>query len=330
MNDIAIYESADGQVEVRVDQETIWLTQRQLATLLDTSTDNIGLHLKNIFSEGELVESATTEDFSVVQTEGKRRVTRQVRHYNLDAVLSVGYRVSSTKATCFRQWATRILREHLTRGFTLNRHRLEANARQLEAALELVRRAAQGEISSDQSRGLLDVITRYTRSFLLLQRYDERSLVDPEGTPGSTLPTADEARAMIAALKKELIARGEAAQVFGRERGDAFDAILGNLEQTVFGAPAYPSLESRAAHLLYFVIKDHPFVDGNKRIGSLMFVSFLDRNGALRATGGEPRINDIGLTALALLVAESAAQDKEVVIRLVMNLLAGAEAGAAQ
>jgi len=286
MNDIAIYESADGQVEVRVDRETIWLTQRQLATLLDTSTDNIGLHLKNIYAEGELVESATTEYFSVVQTEGKRRVARQVRHYNLDAVLSVGYRVSSTKATRFRQWATRTLREHLTRGFTLNRHRLEANARQLEAALELVRRAAQGEISSDQGRGLLDVITRYTRSFLLLQRYDDRSLVDPVGTPGGTLPTADEARAMIAALKKDLLARGEAAQVFGRERSDAFDAILGNLEQTVFGAPAYPSVESRAAHLLYFVIKDHPFVDGNKRIGSLMFVSFLDRNGALRAAGG--------------------------------------------
>lgn len=328
MEGIAIYESADGQVEVRVDRETVWLTQRQLAELLDTSTDNIGLHLRNIYSEGELSEPATTEDYSVVQTEGRRQVTRKVRHYNLDAVLSVGYRVSSGKATRFRQWATRTLREHLTRGFTLNRHRLEANARQLEAALELVRRASQGDLPADQARGLLDVVTRYTQSFLLLQRYDDRSLTDPEGTPGGVLPTLPEARELIAGLKADLSARGEPAHIVGRERGDQFEAILGNLEQTVFGEPAYASLESRAAHLLYFVIKDHPFVDGNKRIGSLLFVSFLNRNGALRGAGGEPRVNNIGLTALALLVAESAPSDKDVIISLVMNLLAHGDAGA--
>jgi prophage maintenance system killer protein len=322
--EIRVYESPDGvRVDVRLEADTVWLTQRQMAELFDTSTDNVGLHLKNIFAEEELEEGATTEDFSVVQSEGRRQVRRNLKHYNLDAIISLGYRVNSRRGVVFRQWATATLRAHLVRGYTLNRQRFEANARELEAALALVRKAASGEaLSSDQGRGLVDVIARYTQTFLLLQRYDEGLLTEPKGVAGGDLASVDEARAAIAQLKGDLIARGEATDLFGREREAGLAALLGNLAQSVFGAPAYPTVESKAAHLLYFVIKNHPFSDGNKRIGCLLLVDFLHRNGRL-VRGGEAVINDVGLAALALLVAESRPADKDLMIRLVMNMLAG-------
>ena len=321
---ILVYEVPGGgvRVEVKLDRDTVWLTQRQMADLFDTSTDNVGLHLKNVFADSELEEAGTTEDFSVVQSEGKRRVRREVKHYNLDAIISVGYRVNSHRGVRFRQWATQTLREHLVRGYTINRQRFEHNARELEAALALVRKVAAGEaLSTDQGRGLVDVIARYTQTFLLLQRYDEGLLVEPKGIAGGVLPPVSEARSDIARLKQDLIARGEATDLFGREREEGLAALLGNLDQSVFGEPAYPTIESKAAHLLYFVIKNHPFSDGNKRIGSFPFVEFLHRNGHL-IRNGEAVINDVGLAALALLVAESAPKDKDVMIRLVMNMLA--------
>lgn len=322
--EVLVYEAPDGgvRVEVKLDRDTVWLTQRQMADVFDSSTDNVGLHLKNIFADSELEEAATTEDFSVVQSEGKRRVRRQVKHYNLDAIISVGYRVNSRRGVRFRQWATRTLREHLVRGYTLNQQRFEHNARELEAALALVRKAAAGDaLSTDQGRGLVDVIARYTQTFLLLQRYDEGLLIEPRGMAGGVLPSVAEARAAIVRLKLELLTRGEATDLFGREREEGLAALLGNLDQSVFGEPAYPTVESKAAHLLYFVIKNHPFSDGNKRIGSFLFVDFLNRNRRL-VRNRETVINDVGLAALALLVAESAARDKEVMIRLVMNMLA--------
>jgi prophage maintenance system killer protein len=322
--EISVYESPDGvRVDVRLEADTVWLTQRQMAELFDTSTDNVGLHLKNIFAEEELEEGATTEDFSVVQSEGRRQVRRNLKHYNLDAIISLGYRVNSRRGVVFRQWATATLRAHLVRGYTLNRQRFEANARELEAALALVRKAAFGEaLSTDQGRGLVDVIARYTQTFLLLQRYDEGLLTEPKGVAGGDLASVDEARAAIAQLKGDLIARGEATELFGREREAGLAALLGNLAQSVFGAPAYPTVESKAAHLLYFVIKNHPFSDGNKRIGCLLLVGFLHRNGRL-VRGGEAVINDVGLAALALLLAESRPADKDLMVRLVMNMLAG-------
>lgn len=322
--EVLVYEAPDGgvRVEVKLDRDTVWLTQRQMADLFDTSTDNVGLHLKNVFADDELDEAATTEDFSVVQSEGKRRVRRQVKHYNLDAIISVGYRVNSRRGVRFRQWATNTLRDHLVQGYTLNQQRFEHNARELEAALALVRKAADAEaLSTDQGRGLVDVIARYTQTFLLLQRYDEGLLVEPKGIAGGVLPHASEARTAIARLKRDLIGRGEASDLFGREREEGLAALLGNLDQSVFGEPAYPTVEAKAAHLLYFVIKNHPFSDGNKRIGSYLFVEFLHRNGRL-IRNGEAVINDVGLAALALLVAESAPKDKEVMVRLVMNMLA--------
>ncbi|WP_414630177.1 RhuM family protein [Cardiobacterium hominis] len=322
MNNIVIFESGEQGVQVRLEGETLWLSQAQMAQLFDTSTDNISLHLKNIYSQGELEEKATTEDFSVVRQEGSRQVQRRIKHYNLDTIISIGYRVNSTRATRFRQWATQVLRQHLTQGYSLDRERFEKNAAELEAALLLVRKAAAGQaLTADLGRGLVDVIARYTHTFLWLQRYDEGLLTTPEGSPGGVLPTLAEAKAAIARLKADLVARGEASDLFGRERGDAFAALLGNLDQSAFGEPVYPTVEGKAAHLLYFVIKNHPFADGNKRSGAFLFVDFLARNGRLLRNGA-PVINDVGLAALALLVAESDAQNKEVMIRLIENMLA--------
>ncbi|MEX2476029.1 RhuM family protein [Marinobacter sp.] len=323
---IIIYENADKTVEVRLDanNQTVWLSQRQMAEAFDTSTDNIGLHLKNIYKEGELDESATTEDSSVVRQEGRRQVTRSIKQYNLDAIVSVGYRVNSNRATRFRQWATRILREHLTQGWTLNRQRFEENAQELEAALTLVRKAAQSPgLDTDSGRGLVDIVSRYAQTFLLLQRYDEGLLTDPQSQAGGTLPSLEEARSGLDGLKGELMARGEATELFARDRGDGLASLLGNLDQSVLGEPAYPSVEAKAAHLLYFVIKNHPFSDGNKRSAAFLFVDFLHRNSRLFNASGEPVINDVGLAALTLLVAESDPAKKDTMIRLIMNMLAG-------
>jgi Fic/DOC family len=231
--------------------------------------------------------------------------------------------VSSKRAVLFRQWATRVLREHLTQGYTLNRHRFEANASELEAALQLIRGTAQSpDLLAETGRGLVDIVTRYAQTFLLLQRYDEGLLAEPPQQQGGVLPTVQEARQSLAAPKRDLIYRGESTDIFALERGDAFAALLGNLDQSVFGEPAYPSVESKAAHLLYFVIKNHPFTDGNKRSGAFLFVDFLNRNGRLLDGQGYPIINDIGLAALALLVAEAGGNQKEMMIRLIINMLA--------
>jgi len=321
--EIAIYEAVTGEIRVQVQDESVWLSQRQMAEVFDTSTDNISLHLKNIFADGEMTEEATTEDFSVVRQEGQRRVRRRVRHYNLDAILAVGYRVSSGRAIQFRKWATQILREHLTRGYTINRQRFEENARELEAALQLVRKAAAAPaLDAQAGQGLVEILSYYTRTFLWLQRYDEGLLQEPSGQAGGELPTPDEAMAALEDLKADLIAREEATELFAQPRDDGLASILGNLDQSAFGEPAYPSVEAKAAHLLYFVVKDHPFSDGNKRSGAFLFVDFLHRNGRLLDEAGRPVVNDAGLAALTLLVAESAANQKETLIHLIMNILA--------
>ena len=324
-SDLMVYQTDSGALEVRFDgtHDTVWLSQAQMAELFESSTDNISLHLKNIYLEQELSEQATTEDYSVVRQEGTRQVKRNLKHYNLDAIISVGYRVSSKRAVLFRQWATRTLREHLTQGFTVNQARLAQNAKAFEAALALVQKAAASpELSSDMGRGLVDVLARYAQTFLLLQQYDEGLLDEPAAQSGGVLASIDDVRASLARLKADLIRRGEATELFALERGDGLAALLGNLEQSVFGAAAYPSVESKAAHLLYFVVKNHPFTDGNKRSGAFLFVDFLNKNRRLLGADGAPIINDVGLAALTLLIAESAAEQKEVMIKLVMNMLA--------
>lgn len=307
-------------VQVRLEGETVWLTQEQLAEVFGRERSVITKHLRNIFKEEELQADSVCANFAHTAADGK---TYQVLHYNLDAILSVGYRVNSKRGTQFRQWASSVLREHLTRGFSLDRERFDKNAAELEAALALVRKTAQApELTLDAGRGLAEIVARYAQTFLWLQRYDEGLLTDPHTQAGGLLPSYAQATVALATLKADLIARGEATELFARERSEAFAALLGNLEQTVFGEPAYPSIEAKAAHLLYFVIKNHPFADGNKRSGAFLFVDFLHRNGRLLRDDGSPVINDVGLAALALLVAESDPAQKETLIRLIMNMLA--------
>ena len=323
MKEVVIYQTDHGSIDVTVEQDNVWLSQRQMGELFETSPENILMHLRNIYRENELGEEATAKNFLVVQTEGIRQVRRQVKHYNLDAVISVGYRVNSKKGVQFRQWATGVLRQHLLRGYTLNQKRFEDNARELEKALLLIRKTAESPaLSRESGKGLVDVVTSYTRTFLWLWRYDEGLLTEPSGQEGGVLPTIEEARQIIALLRADLIHRGEAGSLFGQERGDSFLSILGNLDQSAFGQPAYPTVEAKAAHLLYFVIKNHPFSDGNKRSAALLFLDFLNRNGRLVREDGTLVVNDVGLAALALLVAESDPKDKDVLIRLIMNMLA--------
>lgn len=321
MNELAFFETDNGTIEVRIEQETVWLSQDQMARIFERERSVITKHLRNVFRDGELVEEAVCANFAHTAADGK---TYQTKFFNLDAILSVGYRVNSKRGIHFRQWASRILKEHLTRGYTLDRQRLEHNARELEAALLLVRRTlSNAELAHDAGSGLAGIVVRYTQTFLWLQRYDEGLLTEPHGHPGGALPPVVEARAGIAALKTDLMAKGQASGLFGNEREDGLAALLGNLDQTVFGEPAYPTLESRAAHLLYFVVKNHPFSDGNKRIGAFLFAGFLHRNGRLFGADGSPVVNDVGLAALSLLVAQSRPDEKDVLIRLVMNMLAG-------
>ena len=317
--DLVIFQEAGQPVEVRLDagRETVWLRQEQMSQLFGRERSVISKHLRNVFAEGELDQESNVQNLHIAGSD------KPVKFYNLDVIISVGYRVKSIAGTRFRQWATRTLREHLTQGYTLNRQRLETNARELEAALLLVKKAVQSpELLADAGRGLVDIVTRYAQTFLLLQRYDEGLLTEPPAQSGGTLPTSEQAHQSLAQLKSELMARGEATELFARERDDGLSSLLGNLEQTVFGDPAYPSVETKAAHLLYFVIKNHPFADGNKRSGAFLFVDFLNRNGRLLDSAGNPVINDIGLAALALLVAESDPAQKETMIRLIMNMLA--------
>lgn len=321
MSELAFFKTDDGTVEVRVEQESVWLSQEQMAQIFGRERSVITKHLRNVFRNGELAEESVCANFAHTAGDGK---TYQTKFFNLDAILSVGYRVNSKRGVQFRQWASRILKDYLTRGYALDQQRLEHNARELESALQLVRRTlSNAGLAHETSNGLAGIVVRYTQTFLWLQRYDEGLLTDPRGHPGGTLPALEEARAGIATLKADLMAKGQASTLFGFEREEGLAALLGNLDQTVFGEPAYPTLESRAAHLLYFVVKNHPFSDGNKRIGAFLFVGFLHRNNRLFGLDGSPVVNDVGLAALSLLVAQSRPDEKAVLIRLIMNMLAG-------
>jgi len=323
-SEILIYQAPSGRVkiDVRLDNETVWLTQKMMAQLFQVKPQNITLHLKNIYGEEELSEEATCKESLQVQIEGKREVSRKQKLYNLDAIISVGYRIKSQIATQFRIWATNRLKDYLIHGYALNQQRFEQNANELEQALKLIQKTAKSpDLQLDSGRGLVEILSRYTQTFLWLQRYDEGLLDTPKGQTGGTLPTPETAMATLLELKKQLMARKEATGLFAQVRDDGLVSILGNLNQSVFGEPAYPTIESKAAHLLYFMVKNHPFSDGNKRSGAFLFVDFLHRNNRLLDQNDIPVINDTGLAALTLLVAESDPKQKETMIKLIMNML---------
>lgn len=326
---IAIYQTADGSIatEVRLEGETVWLTQKQIAEIFSTTPENILMHLQNVFRDAELLEEGTAKDFLVVRQEGSRQVKRSLKHYNLDAIISVGYRVNSKKGTQFRIWANRILKDYLVQGYALNQQRLtqqQENIRQLERTLSLFQQNLIEQASLPEARGLVSVIAGYARTFVLLNQFDSERL--PLGDFATTIHyeiREDEALAGIATLKADMLGRGEASELFGNQKDDSFAGILGNILQSFGGEYLYPSIEEQAAHLLYFVIKNHPFSDGNKRIGAFLFIWFLQRNRHHLKADGELKINDNALAAIALLVAQSDPAQKQLMIHLIMNLVRG-------
>lgn len=326
--EIVIYRTEDGKatVDVQLREETVWLTQNQIAALFGTQRPAITKHLRNIFKSKELREDSVSSVLEHTARDGK---TYRTRFYNLDAILSLGYRVNSRRATQFRIWANTVLRDHLVKGYTLNEKRLLENKqrlKELEAAVELVEKAkSTTALSTSETAGLLTVITEYTRSWLLLHQYDAGTLATRELHREVRFRiTEDEAKKAIRHLRKDLMQRNEAGDLFGRERErGVLKGVLGSIEQTFGGKELYPSVEDKAANLLYFLVKDHPFVDGNKRIASLLFIWFLERNNLLSTPDGDRRINDNALVALTLLVAESNPKQKDVMIKLIINLISG-------
>jgi len=319
---IVIFTSADGEasLEVQLDQDTVWLSQRQLADLFEKDTDTVGLHIRNIFKEGELEAEATTEESSVVQKEGERQVRRKVNVYNLDVIISVGYRVKSQRGTQFRQWATSVLREHLVQGYTFNQQRLaEQNQKLMEMkqAVELLTRTLeQQQLVSDTGREILQVITDYAYALATLDRYDHGTLaVEATSGPAAFVLEYDEAIGIVQLMKTDFYG------LFGQEKDQGFKSALGAIYQTFDGEDVYPSVEEKAANLLYFVVKNHAFTDGNKRIAAAVFIFFIARNGILYREDGTKRLADNALVALTLLIAESKPEERDTIVKVIVNLI---------
>ena len=319
--ELILYQTDDGHTELDVQliDETVWLTQKQMGELFDRDYKTISKHIKNIFKEGELVKDSVVANFATTAADGK---TYQVFHYNLDVIISVGYRVKSKRGTQFRIWATTLLKQHLVQGYILNQQRLaEKGVTEIRQVLDLLSSTLENhDLVNDDGRFVLTLVRNYARTWRLLWQYDEDSLPIPKDEKNDQektgrVPEPDEVRKAIDSLRLDLLERGEATDIFGNERGQGLDGILGAIRQSFAGQDLYPSIEEKAAHLLYFVIKDHPFTDGNKRIGSFLFLLFLQLN------RHQSKFDDKTLVALTLLIASSAPEQKDVLIRLVVNLI---------
>lgn len=308
-----------------MDADTIWATQAQIAHAFGVTVQNVSQHIIEIYASQELPKNRTIKKFFIVRLEGKRQVERQIDHYNLDMILSVGYRVNSKKATRFRKWATEILKKHIVEGYTINETRLgqlSGGINDVHRALELARQTIDKQENKDLANEVLSMLERYTRSLTLLQSYDKQSIEAPKGKKATRKITYKESIHVIDELRNDLVSRGEATQFFGNERENGLDQIMGAIYQTFGGVDLYPTIEDKAAHILYLIIKDHPFSDGNKRTGAFLFVYFLHKTNHLFRKNGEIKINDNALVTLALLIAESNPKDKELLINLTKQLLA--------
>ncbi|MBU3914454.1 virulence protein RhuM/Fic/DOC family protein [bacterium] len=321
--EIVIYTDPDGtvQTDVRLEAETLWLSQKMMAELFDRDVDTIGLHLKNIYSEEELEEKATTEDFSVVQTEGKRRVKRRVKFYNLDAILSVGYRVNSKRGTQFRIWANRVLKEHLVQGYSINPKRLAEQQNQiarLKESIRMVERSLLDNIETvDQARSVIKILSDFSQGLEILDSYDHESLE----TNGKTHTPAvviekQEFLDVVSAMRRKFD-----SELFGKPKDNSFDSSVCQMYQSFAGTELYPTIEHKAAILLYLVVKNHSFIDGNKRIAAALFLYFLEKNKLLTRPDGQRTISNDGLAALTLLMAVSKPQEKDTMIQIAITIM---------
>jgi death-on-curing family protein len=320
MNEILIYKIGDSHIEVEVafENETVWLNQKQLSLLFDKGITTINEHIKNIYSEKELEEFSTIRKSRIVQIEGNRKVEREVVFYNLDVIISVGYRVKSIQGTQFRQWATKRLNEYLIDGVSLNKKRLE----QLQQTIKMISSSSLEDVNLHEAKGLLEIINQYTQSFSLLNDFDSNNLKEEKLEHEISYEIEyKEAVEAIDILKNELISKNQATSLFGNQKDQSFEGTLMNVVQTFDGNYLYQTIEEQAANLLYLIIKNHPFSDGNKRIGAFLFIWYLDKNKHRFKKSGELKINDNGLTTLALLVAQSNPSDKDLMIKLIVNLI---------
>lgn len=321
-NAIVIYkEGKDIRLDVKFEKETIWLTQAQVAELFGTQRSAITKHLNNIFETGELSKNSVCSILEHTAADGKRYETA---FYNLDAIISVGYRVNSKRATQFRIWATKTLKEFLVKGYAINEKRLlEARDKfsELQQTVAFLKEKSKRELLTGKESEILSLLSSYAKTLTILDEYDKGTLREAKGGKGIFVFEYEDALRVVADIKRELIAKNEASEIFASPKDNSFEGIIRGLYQTFGGQELYKTLESKAAHLLYLIIKDHSFSDGNKRTASFLFVYFLNNNNALYRANGEKKINDNALAALALLVAESNPKEKDVMIALITQLL---------
>jgi len=318
---MVIYQTKSGALELRqdFDKETVWATQAQIAEAFDVNVRTVSEHIQTIYKTRELGKKTTIRNFRIVRTEGDRATTRNIQHYNLDVILSVGYRVNSKKATRFRKWATTILRQYIVDGYTINKSRIATHYQQfLEAVADIKQLLPKGAAIDTES--VLELVSMFADTWLSLDAYDKDALITKGTTKKRVILTAEKLKASLLQLKTALIDKGEASELFGAERSAGNVAgIVGNVMQSFDGKDLYGSVEEKAAHLLYFIIKDHPFTDGNKRSGAYAFVWFLNHAKILDTN----RLTPPALTALTILVAESNPKDKDKMVHLVLTLLLG-------
>ena len=315
-NNIVLYQSPDGSasLDVHLDHETVWLTQKQMAELFLRERSVITKHLRNVFAEGELDEKSNVQNMHFAFSD------KPVTMYNLDIIISVGYRVKSQQGTRFRQWATQMLRNHIVKGYTVNEQRLREESAKLQEMRQtidlLARTLATQELVTDTGRDVLKVITDYAYALTLLDRYDHGTLTI-EGITRKALHVIDydEGIDIVNSMK------GEFDGLFGIEKDQGFKSALGAIYQTFGGEELYPSVEEKGANLLYFVVKNHAFSDGNKRIAAALFIYFLGMNGILYRPDGSKRLADNALVALTLLIAESRPEEKETIVKVIVNLI---------
>ena len=308
-NEIVIFETADKQIKlpVNVENETVWLNRNQIAKLFDRDVKTIGKHINNALKEELTSIESTVAKFATVQMEGKREVERNVEYYSLDVIISVGYRVKSKRGVEFRRWANSILKQYILKGYAVNDNRIK----QLGEVIRIMKRT-EDDLDGKQ---VLSVIEKYSNALDLLDSYDHQNMTRPKGNDASYILSYEECMEVIQSMRF-----GNESDLFGKEKDDSFKGSIGNIYQSFGGIDIYRSLEEKAANLLYFVTKNHSFLDGNKRIAATMFLYFLDKNAAL-FVDGKKKIEDSTLVALTIMIAESRPEEKEMMISVIMNCM---------
>jgi prophage maintenance system killer protein len=322
--EIVLYKTSEGDthIDVKLEEETVWLAQDQICRLFNKVKSTISYHISSIYKEGELAKSSTVRKFRTVRMEGNRKIERELEYYNLDVIISVGYRVKSKRGTQFRIWANKVLKDYLIKGYALNEKKLKEQTdriKELERTIEVFSRVTETyKLKQDEFSGILKVIEDYTYALDVLDKYDNKNLVISNTNKQLSFKiTYESAKKIISKMKEKF----GGSSLFGKEKDKSFKGTVGTIYQTFGKKELYPSIEEKVAHLLYFTIKNHSFIDGNKRIAAALFLWFLEMNNYLYGKDGRKRIADNALVALCLLIAESNPKEKEMIVKLLVNLI---------